>query len=138
MSSLLPVNVKVIVCEYGASYRAYSDCLSLNAHFFDDFSEQLVYCAMRTSRAIVHYIVCENWSFLVDDVLRFLYIFDIHGLCLFQIVELLELLYNFIRCVDVSTLSSVEAYRAGSVYCKSHVVYHLTEVQLDAHHALYL
>ena len=138
MSSLLPVYIKVVVCEYRAAYRADRDCLFLNTHLFDDFSDEFVYCAVRTSWAVVHYIVCKNRGLLVDDVLGFLDIFDIHSVCLFQIVELLERLYNFIRSIDDTSLSSVESYRNSSVYSELHVVYHLAEVELDAHHALNL
>ena len=138
MSSLLPVYIKIVVCEYRAAYRADRDCIFLDAHLFDDLSDELMYCTVRTSRAVVHYIVCKNRGLLVDDVLWFLDIFDIHSVCLFQIVELLERLYNFIRSVDDTSLSSVESYRNRSVYSELHVVYHLAEVELDAHHALYL
>ena len=136
MSSLLPVYIKIVVCEYRTAYRADCDSLLLDAHLLDDLSDELMNCTVRTSWAVVHYIVCKNRGLLVDDVLGFLDIFDIHSVCLFQIVELLELLYNFVRCVDDTTLSSVESYRALAVYCKLHIVNHLTEVELDAHHTL--
>ena len=90
MSGLLPVNVEIVVCENGATYRADCDCLVLNTHFLDNLSYELVDCSMRTSWAVVHYIVCKNRSLLVDDVLGFLDIFYIHCVSLFQIVELLE------------------------------------------------
>ena len=114
------------------------DVAVLDAHLLDYLSDELMNCTMRTSWAVVHYIVCENRSLLVDDVLGFLDIFDIHSLGLFQIVELLELLCDFIRCVDDTSLSSVESYRALAVYSKLHVVYHLSEVELDTHHTLHL
>ena len=138
MSGLLPVYIKIVVCEYGATYRA--DCygLLLNAHFLDDLGDELVDCSMRTSGAVMHYVVCKNRGLLVDDVLGFLDIFDIHSVCLFQIVELLERLYNFVWCVDDSTLSSVESDRTCAIYGESDIVYHLAEVELNAHHALYL
>ena len=138
VSRLLPVYVKVVVCEYRAAYRADCDCLVLNAHVLDHFGNELVDCTVRTSWAVVHYIVCKNRSLLVDDVLGFLDIFYIHCVSLFQIVELLERVYDFVRSVDVSALSSVESYRTCAVYCKSYVVYHLAEVELYAHHALHL
>ena len=136
MSSLLPVYVKVVVCEYGAAYRADRDCFLLDAHLLDDLSDELVNCTVRASWTIVHYIVCENRGLLVDDVLGFLDIFDIHSACLFQIVELLERLYNFVRSVDDTALSSVESYRNCSVDSESHVIDHLSEVELENHHAL--
>ena len=120
------------------AYRADCDCLVLNAHLLDHLGNELVDCTVRTSRTVMHYIVCQNWGFLIDDVLGFLDIFYIHCISLFQIVELLERLYDFIRSVDISTLSSVESHRAGSIDSEFHIVNHLTEVELDAHHTLHL
>ena len=138
MCRLLPVNIKLVVCENRTAYGADGDGLVLDVHLFYHLCHKLVDCSVRTTWAVVHYVVCKNGSLLVDNVLGFLDIFYIHGISLFQIVELLESLRYFIRSVDVSSLSSVETYRAGSVDSQSYIVYHLTEVELDAHHALYL
>ena len=128
----------IIVCKYRAAYRADRYGLVLNAHFFDYLGNELVDCTMRTSWTIVHHIVGKNRSLLVDDVLGFLDIFYIHCVFLFQIVELLERVYDLVWSVDYSSLSSVEAYRTCSIDSKSYIIYHLTKVELDAHHALYL
>ena len=138
MGSLLPVYVEIIVCKYRAAYRADRYGLVLNAHFFDYLGYELVDCTMRTTWAVMHHGVCQKGSLLVDDVLGFLDIFYIHGVSLFQIVELLERVYDFVRSIDVSALSSVESYRTCTVYGESYIVYHLAEVELYAHHALYL
>ena len=118
-------------------YEGYCHCF-LDAHFFDDLRNELMNGSVRTARAVVHHIVSKNRCLLIDDVLWFLDIFYIHGLSLFQIVELLECIHDLIWSEDVSALSSVESYRTCTVYCKLHIVNHLSEVELDSHHALYL
>ena len=61
----LAVNIQIVIHKYGTSYRADADSFFFHAHFFNDFSNQLMYDSMATSRAIMHRIVIEQAWLLV-------------------------------------------------------------------------
>ena len=73
-----PVNVDVVVGEYGAPYGRDADGLFCKTHFSNHLGEQLVDHAVAAARAIVHVYFFEKLRFAVNLVLRTDYILDFH------------------------------------------------------------
>ena len=69
MCGLLPVDVKIAVCEDSAAHGAYANRLLLHCHLLYDLCDELVYHAMRTARAIVHGCIVHQCGLLVYQVL---------------------------------------------------------------------
>ena len=79
VSGFLTVDVKIVVHEYGTSYRADTDGFLGHAHFFDDFCHQFMHYAMAASRTVVHGVIVQQSRFLVHQILGFHYIFFCHS-----------------------------------------------------------
>ena len=78
MGSLLPVNIYIVVREDGTAYGRYAYGLVFHTHLFDDFSNELMYYAMRTARTVVHIVVVHQRRLLADDILWLNYLISIH------------------------------------------------------------
>ena len=86
MSSLLPVDVYIVVCEDGAAHRSYTDGLVAHAHLLEDLCNQLVHDTVATAGAVVHRVIVEQTWLLIDQVLWFGYILYIHDICCLLLV----------------------------------------------------
>ena len=73
-----PVDVNVIVGEYGASYGCHANTIVFLAHFFDYLGNEFVDHAVGASRAVVHGAVVEKFGFGVNLILGSDYIFGFH------------------------------------------------------------
>ena len=79
---LLPVDVDVVVCEYGAADRTDAYGLVLDSHFLYDFGYEFVHCPVRAARTVVHDVVSKQCRFPVHYVFRSLYIQILHDVSL--------------------------------------------------------
>ena len=78
MGSLNPVDVNIIVGEYGATYGRYAYGLVGKAHFSDYLGQQLVDYAVAAARAVVHVHFIEKLGGAIYLVLGADYILDFH------------------------------------------------------------
>ena len=134
---LLPVDVQVVVCEYGASYGRDTDGLVLDAHFLDDLGYYLVHYAMGAAGAVMEDIVFKYGGFAVNLVLRFDYFVNVHHNCLL-LHSFLEDFQDLLGVRNHTALTAVEVYRDASVDYQSDVLDHLSCVELEGEDVLEL
>ena len=80
MGSFLPVDINIVIGKHGTAYRADANRLLLQTHLFDDFGNELMNYAVRTTRTIVHVIVVQERWFLIYQVLRCYNLIVFHSL----------------------------------------------------------
>ena len=78
VSSLLPVNIYILVCKYGTSHRRNSHGLICHTHICNYLRNKLVYYSVAATRAVVHRSVVKKFRFLINQILGLNYLFNIH------------------------------------------------------------
>ena len=71
MGGLDPVDVDIIVCEYGAAHGRNAYGLFREAHLLDDLGDQFMYRTMTAAGAVVHDVVGNELRFRVNQVFVF-------------------------------------------------------------------
>ena len=66
-----PVDVDVVVCEYGAAHGRNAHGLLFETHLFDDLRNQFVYRTVTTAGAVVHDVVGNELRFGINQILLF-------------------------------------------------------------------
>ena len=84
MGGLLPVNVDVLVGEYGASDRGYGDGLVGHTHLLDHLGDKFVHHTVAAAGAIVHRSVIQEGGFLVNHLAFLNYFFSCHGFLILE------------------------------------------------------
>ena len=78
MRSLYPIHVDIIIRKHGTSHRCNAYCNLGSPHLFDDFRYQFMHNPVAASGTIVHMGVVEKFRLLINSVLGFYYILNIH------------------------------------------------------------
>ena len=71
VGGLDPVDVDIIVCEYGAAHGRNAYGLFREAHLLDDLGDQFMYRTMTAAGAVVHDVVGNELRFRVNQVFVF-------------------------------------------------------------------
>ena len=78
VGSFNPVDVNIIIGEDGTTHRRNAHSAVSESHFFNQFGYEFMNNTVAAARAIVHVIVVHQSRFLINQILRFDNIVDVH------------------------------------------------------------